>query len=449
MTGKDDSGTSFDPRAWATATVSPGVLPPRQTTQSRLRSLPPAALLATSALLLAAGPFLAWHDRVATPEAVAGTATVATPATPNAPQVTTSRRILNLASATELHDALLANGLAAGEADAITGAARGALTAPGEVRAAITIDGSGSAARLLRLEASFADSSGVVVQRAPAGGFVATRVAASLSTQVRVVRGEIDGNSFYTSAVAAGVTDSLIGDFAAAFVYDFNFQTEIGAGDVFEAAFEQRVNASGDAVGPPVLRYAAMTTKAKSKQVYRFQLPGKDTEWYDGNGASVKRSFMRTPVEGARITSVFGMRFHPILHYMKLHGGIDFAAPIGTPIYASAAGQVTWAQMKGCNGNLAIVRHDNGWETFYLHMLHYADGIAAGVRVRQGQQLGVVGTTGCSTGPHLHYEVHVGGEKVDPQSIKTDAGETLSGPALQAFVKERDRIDVVRAGYAG
>ncbi|HMP55014.1 MAG TPA: M23 family metallopeptidase [Novosphingobium sp.] len=160
---------------------------------------------------------------------------------------------------------------------------------------------------------------------------------------------------------------------------------------------------------------------------------------------------MRTPVDGARISSKFGMRFHPVLKYNRLHGGTDFAAPIGTPIYAAADAVVEFAAMKGANGNLTILRHDNGWRTYYLHQNVFSPGIAPGVRVNQGQHIGDVGTTGRSTGPHLHYEVHIDGERVDPLSIKTDDAERkrLEGPALDAFMRERDRIDQARARGIG
>lgn len=450
MTVDQGSTASFDPRSWGSP--APSLVPPPPPSVATVTARCTVLLLAAagSLALLVSGTTLAWMMRetpvVAAPEIAAA------PEAPPPPKETdtTSKRTLNLANPLALREALIANGLSASEADAVTAAASKSLGgASGEVRAVMTIDSAGGVTRLLRLEASFLDSSGAVVTRNPDNSFAASTVAASLSTQVEVARGEMDGDSFYSSAVAAGVTDSLIPDFAKAFVFDFNFQTEINAGDVFEAAFEQTVNATGAPVGAPSLVYASLTTEAKSRAVYRFTPPGEEAGWFDGNGRSIVRSFMRTPVDGARITSKFGMRFHPILHYNRLHGGTDFAAPQGSPIYASAAGVVTWASMKGCNGNLAVVKHDNGWQTFYLHMVNYGPGITVGARVTQGQMLGGVGTTGCSTGPHLHYEVHIDGQKVDPQTIQTEEGRTLSGDVRKAFFAERDRIDVARAGYAG
>jgi murein DD-endopeptidase MepM/ murein hydrolase activator NlpD len=157
---------------------------------------------------------------------------------------------------------------------------------------------------------------------------------------------------------------------------------------------------------------------------------------------------MRTPVDGARVSSSFGFRTHPILGYQKLHRGVDFAAPTGTPIYAAGAATIEFAGPKGANGNFVALRHDNGWRTLYLHMNAFGPGITTGARVSQGQQVGEVGTTGRSTGPHLHYEVHIDGEPVDPMTIQVGEGRSLSGPLLAAFVEARNRIDQVRAGAA-
>ncbi len=188
-----------------------------------------------------------------------------------------------------------------------------------------------------------------------------------------------------------------------------------------------------------------LTTQAKSVALYQFKPPGQEEGWFDGNGRSIIRAFMRTPVEGARISSTFGMREHPVLGFMKLHKGVDFAAPIGTPIYAAGDGLVQNAEMKGPNGNFVSILHDNGWRTLYLHMNAFGPGITPGVHVRQGQKIGEIGTTGRSTGPHLHYEMHIDNQPVDPMSIPLQSGPVLSGPVLADFFKNRDRIDALRA----
>ncbi|PEQ14574.1 hypothetical protein B2G71_03100 [Novosphingobium sp. PC22D] len=298
------------------------------------------------------------------------------------------------------------------------------------------------------LEASVTDGSGVRIEPGP-DGLTAAMIKPSLTRKVTAVRGELDTDSFYTSAVSAGVVDSLISDFANAFSFDFNLQFEVEPGDVFEVAYAETVNPRGERVGKPGLLYVSLTTADKSKELYRFKPPGeKEAGWYDANGTSTVKALMRTPVDGARISSKFGYRKHPILGYNKLHGGTDFAAPSGTPIFAAGDGVVEFAAMKGANGNLTVLRHDTGWRTLYLHQSRFAPGMGPGIRVKQGQVIGYVGTTGRSTGPHLHFEVHIDGKKVDPMSINTGKSKRLDGAALAAFLKTRDEIDKARAAAA-
>lgn len=360
------------------------------------------------------------------------------------------RLSLAIESPGELSRAITANGVPEAEAQAAAAAAVARLGAnAGVLQLVLIVAPSGPVLRLVSLEARRADNSGVAVARARDGGFTATAIAAHLTSGVRVIRSEMDANSFYTSAVAAGVPDTLITPFSNAFTFDFDFQREIKQGDVFEAAFEQQVDDRGAAAGTPDLLYVSMQTSAKSRALYRFKGGAAAAGWFDGNGRSVVRSFMRTPVEGARVSSTFGMRIHPIQGFLKMHKGVDFAAPIGTPIYAASDGLVEWAAMKGPNGNLVILKHDNGWETYYLHMVRFADGVTAGIRVRQGQEIGQVGMTGSATGPHLHYEVHINGEAVDPMKIPTEQGAVLAGADLAAFFKERDRVDTLRQAQNG
>ena len=354
-------------------------------------------------------------------------------------------RTLTLPSANDVEGAITGMGIAATDAH-VAAAALAALgpAQAGDVRLVLKLSGTSQAPVLQEADVTYADSSGRSAKRVGTS-YVSTRIAANLKTVTIVKRGEIDTESFYSSAVTAGITDSLIPDFAKAFAYDFDFQREIKPGDVFEAAFEQTENASGDPVGPPHLIYASLATAAKSKALYFFKPASGDAGWFDGNGASIIKSFLRTPIDGAHITSQFGMRVHPVLGFMKMHKGTDFGAPIGTPIYAAGDATVTWAAMKGPNGNLVILQHDNGWQTFYLHMSRFGDGITAGIRVHQGQTIGYVGTTGRSTGPHLHYEMHIDGQPVDAMAVPLESGHSLTGADVAAFDKERDRIDVIRS----
>ena len=442
MTDHDGAQTSFDPRRWKRSANVATPAPPAPPAAARRL---PVAALAGSAVLLLGGALAAWLARpgpVAAPAPAASAATTA--ATPH-----DERRSLLLSGPQDLLAALIASGVAAPEAQAATALALPALPPGGEVRAAMTLSPRDGGMALVRLEASNADSSGVIVERRGTAGFAATPVAANLTSRVVVRSGRMDDNSFYSSAVAAGVIDSLIPDFAGALAYDFDFQREVGKGDAFEAAFEQRVDRDGRAVGPPALLYAALSTANKSAAVYRFTPPGATAGWFDSDGRPVKRALLRTPVDAARVSSGFGFRVHPVLGFMKLHKGTDFAAPTGTPVFASGDAVVEFAGPKGPNGNFVKLRHANGWESLYLHMNAFAPGILTGAHVAQGQEIGQVGTTGRSTGPHLHYEIPVAGEPVDPLSVKTAAEPALAGTTLAAFKRERDRIDVNRARRAG
>ncbi|MFV0623288.1 M23 family metallopeptidase [Sphingomonas sp. ac-8] len=401
-----------------------------------------AAAIGAALAVAAAGAFAA---RQARPEAPPSAA-----ASPAAPGERVDQRILNLPAADRLVPSLKALGIAPDEAEKVGSLAAEQLgAAAGEIRLQVVLVDIGGAAQLRTLVATHADGSGVTIERSGAGGLAAKPLTAHLVRQLRFVRGELDGESFYTSAVAAGVSDVLVSDFANAFRYDFDMQREVSPGDVFEAGFEQRVNDSGEPVGPATLVYAFLSTAAKTRALYRFQPVGtEEAEWFDSSGRSSRRALMRTPVEAARISSGFGMRGHPILGFVKMHRGTDFAAPTGTPIFAAGDATVSFAGPKGANGNFVRLRHDNGWETLYLHMNRIAGGIAPGARVLQGTQIGEVGTTGRSTGPHLHYEVHIDGNPVDPLSIETGGGRTIGGKAAAEFRKVRDAIDVQRANGA-
>jgi murein DD-endopeptidase MepM/ murein hydrolase activator NlpD len=442
MTDHSEAQSSFDPRNWKRTTApvpaAASVLPAVQASSGL-----PVAVLAGSATILIAGALFAYASRPAEIAAPAGArAPAATPAASAARR--NERRMLVLSGPQDLQGALVSSGVDAASAQQAAGLAMPALKADGEIRAAMTLAPRAGGMDLVRLEASNADSSGVIIERNN-GRFAASPVAANLTSQVVVRRGFMDDDSFYSSAVTAGVPNGLIADFAAALAFDFDFQREVKKGDAFEAAFEQPVDRDGRPVGPAKLLYAALSTRQKAAAVYRFAPDGGELSWFDGDGRSIKRALLRTPVEAARVSSNFGFRIHPILGFAKLHKGTDFAAPTGTPIYASGDGVVQWAAMKGANGNLTILQHDNGWQTYYLHQSMFMPGIAPGARVTQGEEIGKVGTTGRSTGPHLHYELHIDGQPVDPLSIQTESAPPLTGAPLAAFKRERDRIDVSRA----
>ena len=434
---------SYDPRAWV---VAPARMPPSAAAPKPKPTRRPMPLALPAGLAIAAtGALFAWSARPAAPPPVAPAQPA--PAAPAEPGSET--RTLVLSGPEDLPATLATLGIAPADTAAALRAIGPALRdAAGELRVAATLRPAAGGARLSRLTIARGDGSGVEVAARAPGDFTATSRAAKLVRRLAFVRGELDGQSFYSSAVAAGVNDMLVGEFANAFRYDFDMQREVAKGDVFEAGFEQPTDAAGDPVGAPVLVYAALSTAAKSRALYRYRPANGAAEWVDAGGRSSRRALMRTPVEAARISSGFGMRGHPILGFVKMHRGTDFAAPTGTPIFAAGDATVSFAGPKGANGNFVRLHHDNGWDTLYLHMNRIAAGLAPGMRVVQGQQIGEVGTTGRSTGPHLHYEVHIAGAPVDPLSIDTAGGRTLTGATLAAFRRQRDRIDAGRAASA-
>ena len=453
---------SFDPRTWGAAAAEPEPAPATQPKTAAEPKPPEGGSSSRRALLIGGGAAglaaLAgvggWLPlRGGRPAQTAeGPASIAPAANVTA---SVERQVMTLGGLGELAKALTLQGLSAATAQGAAEAVRTALPgAEGEMRLELATlkpaQGAAVESHLVSLLVKRTDGSGVSVTQ-NGGRFLTSPIKVLTHAATQIVQGQVDAESFYTSAVTAGLADALIPDFFQAFVYDFDFQREIEPGAVFEAAIGSTVNEEGAAVGARKLLYASMTTAKKAIQLYHYTAPGApagDPGWYDGSGRSIKRGLMRTPVEGARISSSFGWRVHPVLGFQKLHKGTDFAAPVGTPIFASGDGAIEWAAMKGPNGNLTIVQHDNGWETYYLHQNAFAPGIAPGVRVHQGQMIGWVGTTGRSTGPHLHYELHINKEAVDAMSQPLNAGQPLTGEALAAFFKQRDAIDKLRATSA-
>jgi hypothetical protein len=364
---------------------------------------------------------------------------------PPKPQQGQSRRIVTLAGPGQVQDAIASLGLDTQVVAEITETVLQYVgQSPGELRLTADVARSGEGVLSLSwVEVARTDGAGVRLTSA-GDRFQAQKLAAKLTTKTIAVRGEM-GTTFYNSAVEAGVDDSLISDFAGAFNYDVDFQFELHAGDIFEGAFDQDFNPWGEVVGPPRLLFVSLRLRDRSLRFYRFKAGGQ-YGWFDVTGRSNRRSLMRTPVDGARVSSGFGMRFHPIKRYTRLHGGTDFAAPTGTPVFASANGRVTVASCcHGAAGTMVAIQHDNGWVTHYFHLSKIMPAVAVGTRVTQGERIANVGTTGGSTGPHLHYEVVINGAKVDPMKVPTGQGASLTGADMAAFKRERDRIDTARA----
>ena len=251
--------------------------------------------------------------------------------------------------------------------------------------------------------------------------------------------------SIYDAAVAQGATEREIAALAEVFGYDVDFQRDIRRGDGFELVFERFFDDAGDTVRTGELLYMALETREGLKGYYRFQAAGdSQPEWYAPDGRSARKFLMKTPINGARLSSNFGMRRHPILGYSRMHRGTDFAAPVGTPIMAAGDGVITQAGVRGGYGNYVRIRHGDEYETAYAHMSRFARGARAGQRVRQGDIIGYVGSSGVSSGPHLHYEVLHRGAQINPMGLRVPTGRNLEGEELAAFLEERARIDTLR-----
>ncbi len=255
-----------------------------------------------------------------------------------------------------------------------------------------------------------------------------------------VVKNEIK-NNLYSSAVNAGLEPNVIVEFARIFGFEVDFQRDIRKGDWFEILYERFEDDNEKVRDTGKIVYASMFVNGEEINLYNFN-DGTDIGFYDLKGKSIVKSLMKTPINGARLSSSFGMRKHPILGYNKMHRGTDFAAPSGTPIMASGAGKITRARWCGGGGNCVKIKHNSTYQTVYAHMKSFAKGIKEGRRVRQGQIIGYVGSTGLSTGPHLHYEVIVNGKKVNSQKLKLPSGKVLKGEQRKLFEVERIKLDV-------
>ena len=248
-------------------------------------------------------------------------------------------------------------------------------------------------------------------------------------------------NNLYSSAIDVDIEPNIIVEFARIFGFEVDFQRDIRQGDWFEIFYEKFEDDDNKVRDTGKIIYASMFVNGKELNLYNFRYKDQE-EYYDIKGKSITKSLMKTPINGARLSSSYGMRKHPILGYNKMHRGTDFAAPTGTPIMASGSGTVTRARWCGGGGNCVKIKHNSTYETVYAHMKSFAKGIKEGRRVKQGQIIGYVGSTGLSTGPHLHYEVIVNGKKVNSQRLKLPSGKILKGEERKQFELDRIKIDL-------
>ena len=251
-------------------------------------------------------------------------------------------------------------------------------------------------------------------------------------------------NSLYSSAIDIGIQPNVIIDFARIYGFQVDFQRDIWKDDSFQLVYETFLDGNGKILETGNIIYANLILQGRENPLYIFKNK-KDYDHFDQFGKSIRKSLMKTPINGARLSSSFGIRKHPILGFNKMHKGTDFAAPMGTPIMASGEGKIVRARWCGGGGNCVKIKHNSTYSTVYAHMSKFGRNIKEGVRIKQGQIIGYVGSTGMSTGPHLHYEVIENGRKINSQKLKLPSGKILKGKERELFEIEKIKINVLKS----
>jgi murein DD-endopeptidase MepM/ murein hydrolase activator NlpD len=348
-----------------------------------------------------------------------------------------------------LENAVLRTGIAPNDARQVVAALQGAIDTVNikagmafEAAIAERRNGRAGSARLIGLSMRTGPSSTLTVSRTFDGAMKLRELEEKVSDETKVACGEMKG-SFYESVADVGGTPAVISQAAQLFAHKIDFSRDIKEGDRFCLVFDRKVTESGRTVEAGDLEYA----EVKGQKFYAFERSGDDgkPQFFDELGKNIKGFLLRTPVDGARITSTFGQRKHPVLGYTRAHKGVDFGAGQGTPILAAGDGVVLEARRWSGYGNWLRIRHSGQWDTGYGHISRYAPGIRPGVHVRQGQVVAYVGSTGLATGPHLHYEVWLNGQRVNPIGAKVPQGTILAGAELSRFKAQRAHIDTLLA----
>ncbi len=262
--------------------------------------------------------------------------------------------------------------------------------------------------------------------------------------KIIVYKENIIQQSLYKSANIKKIPANIIVEFARIYGFQVDFQRDIKKQDKFQIMYELFLNDKKEIIETGEILFANLKLSGQDNSLYYFDKKGSEGH-YDKNGRSVKKALMKTPINGARLSSPFGMRKHPIDGFNKMHRGTDFAAPMGTPIMASGDGIIKKAGWCGGGGNCVKIKHNSTYQTVYAHMSKFARGIKPGVRVKQGQTIGYVGSTGKSTGPHLHYEVIVNGKKINSQTLKLPSGKILKNKERKLFETKKIKLDVLKS----
>lgn len=295
----------------------------------------------------------------------------------------------------------------------------------------------GESPDLLEIEVEPQPGRTVRALRQPDGTWRAAETIAPRSRFLVRAEGTVDGGLF-PAMTKAGIPPGLALSLIRILGHQVDFQRDLQPGDRFSILFDRYRDSDGDILGHGQVLQATLTLSGRALAVWRHKDRGGSADWYDSDGRTLRRSFLRTPLDGARVSSGFGMRSHPVLGFNRMHQGIDFAAPTGTPVYAAADGIVVTAKREGGYGLMVRLRHAGGTETRYAHLSRFGRGITTGRRVRQGDVIGAVGSTGMSTGPHLHYEVIAQGRAVNP-SRHVQPATRLAGAELNAY-RTRQRV---------
>ncbi|MBY0406763.1 MAG: peptidoglycan DD-metalloendopeptidase family protein [Rickettsiales bacterium] len=298
----------------------------------------------------------------------------------------------------------------------------------------VTLAKSGNEPVISSLSVPMSNVASVQVTRKGDGVFAAKEIKAQLFQESARAGGEIT-SSLYETGINSGIPANILGELISAYSYDVDFQRDIHSGDRIDVLFERLQTKEGTVAENGNVLFAELTLSGKPIRIYRFADKAGNVDFYNEKGESIRKALLRTPINGAKITSGFGMRSHPILGYSKMHRGVDFGAPTGTPIYAAGDGIVSFSGKKGGYGNYLSIKHDKKYASAYAHISRFASGIAPGKKVKQGQIVAYVGSTGHSTGPHLHYEILVNNTQVNPAGIKFKTGNVLGGKELAAFKK--------------
>ncbi len=271
--------------------------------------------------------------------------------------------------------------------------------------------------------------------------FVAGEDKKKLFSKLKLYEVEIH-NSIYESLKKIDTPDEIIMEFVQLYSFDIDFQRDIRKGNKIKIFFEIYTDSQNNYIKSGNINFSEIILNDESYELYRFQSEGDEfVEYFNNDGKSATKALMKTPINGARLSSGFGMRKHPILGYNKKHQGVDFAAPTGTPIMAAGTGHIEFVGNNGGAGKYIRIKHLNGYKTSYSHLSKYASGIQKNIKVQQGQVIGYVGNTGLSTGPHLHYEVIFNGKRINPMKMKLPSGKQLKDKNLEIFLAEKNRIN--------